>query len=292
MKRVMITGATGLLGRAVCQTLRESWELIPCGFRQTAEGIHSLDLRNSECLQRFLETERPDAVVHCAAYRDPDYCEQHPEETWAFNLEPLKVMIAELPADIPLLFISSDFVFDGEHPPYAEESIREPINVYGETKKAGEDLVLERDRGVSLRMPLLIGSGPSWEDCGFIYQTAKLIQSPTPAGLDDLGIRFPTWVADVASCIDWILREEHTGIFQIRGSRGNTKYGWAKEIAEILGMPMEHIQPTTDQTLSAARRPRDTYLEMNRLEELGFDGIRDFREAAQTILAEHGQLPA
>lgn len=287
----MVTGATGLLGRAVCRTLAESWGVIPCGFQKTTREIISLDLRDVASLDGFLRKEQPDLVVHCAAHRDPDFCEKYPDEAWRVNFEPLKQMCEKLPHEIPLIFISSDYVFDGKHPPYREDSERKPINVYGETKKAGEDIVLKRPRGVALRMPLLIGSGPLWEDCGFIYQTAKLIQSKSPAELDDVGVRFPTWVVDVARCVDWLIRKELTGIFQIRGSRGKTKYGWAEEISKILEISMDHIQPSVDPFRSAARRPKDTFLQMNRLEQLGFEGVQDFHEAACCILAEHNQLP-
>ena len=185
--------------------------------------------------------------------------------------------------------ISSDYVFDGNEPPYHEGSIRRPVNVYGETKKAGEDLVLSREHGLALRVPLLIGSGPTWEDCGFVYQTAKLIRSGAPAKLDHAAIRFPTWVSDVADCIAWLLNGQQAGVFHLRGLRGNTKYGWAQEIAGLLGETMDHIAPTEDASIPPARRPKDTHLLMNRLDDLGYEGLHDFSDAVASILKEHGQ---
>jgi dTDP-4-dehydrorhamnose reductase len=88
--------------------------------------------------------ERPDAVLHLAANPQPDFCEEHPDEAKASNVDSTASLCAALPASVPLILASTDYVFDGSHPPYAEDAERRPVNVYGATKVAAEDLVRQR----------------------------------------------------------------------------------------------------------------------------------------------------
>ena len=290
MKKVLVTGATGGLGRAVCRKFDDGYVVIPCGFRNSSHEIHSVDLRDRKAWESFLSHQAPDVVVHCAAYRDPDFCEENPEEARAVNLDPLATLVEVLPDEIPLCFISSDYVFDGDHPPYSESSERNPINVYGQLKVEAEDLVFQRSLGSVLRIPLLIGSGPQWEGCGFVYQSAKLIQEGVEAHLDDESLRFPTWVNDVAAGIRWIVEHQLSGPFHLRGARGNTKLGWAREIAELLGLDSSHLSSAEGGGVTVARRPRDTHLETDKFIASGFDQTHDFRDAVISILGDHGKI--
>ncbi len=127
MRKCLVTGASGLLGREVSSRLAGAYDVVRQAFAHAGPGMVTLDLRNAAELWEYVDEElRPDVVVHCAAYRDPDFCEQHPQEMRRLNVDPVRELCEMLRPDCRLVFVSSDYVFDGEHPPYREDSLRDP----------------------------------------------------------------------------------------------------------------------------------------------------------------------
>ena len=283
-KNILITGASGLLGSSLMVRLDGMGVVTGVGHSTPAENLVPVDLRDADALEAVLKEAKPDVVVHSAAYRDPDFCEDHPEEAFRLNVAPVERFCELLPASVPLLFISSDYVFDGGASPYSEEDARHPVNEYGRLKVEAEDLVLQRATGSVLRIPLLIGAGPTWERSGFIYKTLAKIQDPTPSSLDDAGIRFPTWIEDVAEAVAHILGIEGSGIYHYSSLVGGTKYGWALELADLAGLSMEHISPDREGSPTHAVRPGNTQLAVEKIRHTGLNRFTPFREAAQSVI--------
>lgn len=292
MSKVVVTGSSGLLGREVMQAFRndDRWDAVGIHHSHPVDQSESVDLREEDAVRDYMDRHRPDWIVHCAADRDPDHCERYPEEAHRLNVGSVRSILNTAPASCRILLISSDYVFSGEQPPYSEDSEVDPVNVYGQTKVEGERLVLGRPGTIVLRVPLLIGAGSTWETSGFLYKTTELLRSENVAELDNVGVRFPTWTRDVADWIHWLILNNGVGIYHFRGLRGNTKYGWAQELAELLGCSAQHISPSEDGA-SVARRPKDTHLELKRVEQCGYDRIHDFKDAASTVLRHFGKLP-
>lgn len=296
LKNILITGASGLLGSSLTARLEGTYNVTGAGFSHAAAGLFPVDLRDTEALKGLLREVKPDVVVHSAAYRDPDFCEDHPEEAFRLNVAPTAQFCELLPESVPLLFVSSDYVFDGAAPPYGEEDERHPVNDYGRLKVEAEDLVLQRDAGLVVRIPLLIGAGPTWENSGFIFKTLAQIQDPRPSSLDHSGIRFPTWTNDVAEAVFHLLGIEAKGIYHYSSLKGGTKYEWALELADLIGLSMEHITPNRDGSASRALRPRNTQLVVEKIRRTGLSRFTPFREVAQSVLqqfsvTEHPSTP-
>ncbi len=285
-KRILITGASGLLGSSLRTRLDDMGNVAAAGFSNAVKGLLPVDLRDAEALKGLVEEVQPDVVVHCAAYRDPDFCEERPEEAFRMNVAPVEGFCELLPESTSLLFISSDYVFDGVAPPYREEDERRPVNEYGRLKVEAEDLVLQRDAGLVLRIPLLIGAGPTWEASGFIYKTVAQIQDPTPSSLDHAGTRFPTWTKDVAEAVAHLLGIEGTGVYHFSSLKGGTKYEWALELAELAGLSMEHITPKREGSVSLAARPKDTQLAVEKIKQTGLTRFTPFRDVAKSVMGD------
>jgi len=283
-RNILITGASGLLGRRLAFRLDGMGNVSGTGFSHAAGRLFPVDLRDAEALKGLLKDVRPDVVVHSAAYRDPDFCEDHPEEAFRLNVAPVEQFCGLLPESVPLLFISSDYVFEGVAAPYGEEDERHPVSEYGRLKVEAEDLVLQRDAGMVLRIPLLIGAGPTWESSGFIFKTLAQIQDPTPSILDHAGIRFPTWTNDVAEAVAHLLGIEGKGIYHYSSLKGGTKYEWALELADLAGLSMEHITPNRGGSATRAVRPRDTQLAVKKIRHTGLSRFTPFRKVVRSML--------
>ncbi len=283
---ILVTGASGLLGRCFAARLAAAGKVTGTGFSQAAEGLVPVDLRDAAELKDLIREARPDVVVHCAAYRDPDFCEKHPTEASRLNLDPVAQMCELLPSSVPILFVSSDYVFDGNGAPYVEEAERHPVNFYGRLKVEAEDLVLRRENGLVLRIPLLIGAGPTWEDSGFIFKTLAQIRDPGASSLDHAGIRFPTWTNDVAEAVAHLLETEASGVFHYSSLNGGTKYEWALELADLAGLTMDHIVPDTEASATTAPRPGDTQLDVEKIRGTCFNRFTPFREVAWSVLRQ------
>ncbi len=286
----LITGASGLLGSSLAARLEGTSRVFGAGFSQAAEGVFPVDLRDAEVLAAMLQKVAPDIVVHSAAYRDPDFCEEFPEEAYRLNVAPAAQLCELLPESVPLLFVSSDYVFDGVAAPYREEDERHPVNEYGRLKVQAEDLVLQREAGLVLRIPLLIGAGPTWESSGFIFKTLAQIQDPTPSSLDHSGIRFPTWTADVAEAVAHLLGIQAKGVYHFSSLEGGTKYEWALDLADLAGLSMDHITANRDGSASRAPRPGNTQLAVEKIRLTGLSRFTPFREVARSVLQQFSEM--
>ena len=286
--KILLTGATGFLGRETAARLRRDHEVLPLGHRGAGGGAAAVDLRDGDALRRFLSGRAFDAVVHLAAYRDPDFCEDHPEETRRLNVDPVRVFGEALPPACRLLFVSSDYVFDGETPPYAEDAPRRPMNVYGRSKAEAEDLAARRPGSLILRIPLLIGAGPSLEASGFIGQIVRALRDPSPQVADDVLVRFPTWTRDVADAIAFLLARGVGGTIHASAGEAMTRYASVRAAAAALGWPDGHIRPSRDVVPRRAARPRDSRLDTSRLRGMGFARYAAFADVVRAAVAGTG----
>ncbi len=287
--KCLVTGAAGNLGREVVARLAGAYDVIGLGHQQGGLELLRADLRDPVALRGVLASVGPDVVVHCAAYRDPDFCEEQPEETRRLNVAPVRVMAEALPPAARLVFISSDYVFDGEHPPYREESPRGPLNVYGQSKAEAEDAALARPHSLVLRIPLLVGAGPDLDSSGFIAHLLQPLASRTRQELDDVLVRVPTWTRDVAEAIAFLLERGAEGVFHVSAPRGQTRYAWTVELARMLGEPWNHLVPSKAVVVRKAARPRDATLATSKIRSLGYDRLTDFRDVAKAVLSSFGR---
>ena len=282
MNTILVTGASGFLGEALARKLASAGRIVRSGFQHSERPS---DLREPDAVRRLLDSARPDVVVHTAAYRDPDFCETHPDEARRLNVEPVRVMTSELPADSRFVLISTDYVFDGEMPPYREDSDRRPLSVYGCSKAEAEDLALARHNTLVVRIPLLIGIEPAHRGpSGFVLQIARHILQRQPVEVDDVLVRYPTWTEDVADAIAFLLARNAAGVFHVSSPRGGTRYHWTLETARILDRQANHVSPMKKPFPRPAPRPPNAQLATPKLRALGFDQFTDFTAAAKQVL--------
>ncbi len=163
---LLVTGGTGLLGKALAASVPSEVQSYWTHLRDLPAGVDPsrftrLDVADRESVFRLFAELRPAAVVHAAAMGNVDFAEQHREAAWQVNVGATQNIVdacGEYGAR--LIYLSSNAVFDGDHPPYDEVSPRHPVNFYGQLKVEAEDLVLASRLSWALIRPILMYGWP------------------------------------------------------------------------------------------------------------------------------------
>jgi dTDP-4-dehydrorhamnose reductase len=283
---ILVTGATGFLGREVVARLSQEHNVTGLGHRHGGPDIRQVDIRDRAAFRQAIEAAAPDLVVHGAAYREPDFCERQPEECARLNVETVRTLCDTLPPAAHLAFVSTDYVFDGAHPPYREDSPRSPINEYGRSKVRAEDLALARPNSLVLRIPLLVGAGPTFEESGFLAEVVRRhLDDRSPQPCDDALIRHPTWIRDVAEALAFLVARGAEGVVHYGGDEALTRYGMVVAAARALGRPSDHLSPSTAAVARPAARPPDSHLATDRIRAMGFARFTPFAEVVRAFAA-------
>jgi dTDP-4-dehydrorhamnose reductase len=268
---ILITGASGLLGYAMWNRLRAGAEVVPLGNLHAGPDIRPLDLADPGALA-VLEDASWNAVIHCAAYRRPDYCEQHRAAAWWLNaVVPARLAAVARRRGARMIHVSTDYVFPGTHPPYREHDACRPVNYYGETKLEAERGVAEAHPGaVILRIGALYGVPGTRVGSPLLEEAVRAVWAPAPVELDDRIMRYPLFVGDVAEVAAFLLgREEVSGVVHCGAPLGVTRYGWAGLVARCLGVEAGGWLPSLRDSTRSAVRPLNSQLAVDRLRALG-----------------------
>lgn len=305
MSRVLVTGATGLLGRQVMRVFGDKpqqWSLRGLAFSRTSGSLVKCDLNNREELQAQFDEFQPDIVIHCAAERRPDRLEADRDYAVRINAEASR-SVGELCAarGAWLIYMSTNYVFDGSKAPYAEDAEPNPLNVYGESKLAGELAVKESHPSAAiLRVPLLYGPIEKVSETS-VTGLLDTIKEEAPR-LDNWQERYPTNVEDLALILESFSsahvsqrsRSDHAesfrGVFHWQANERHTKYTMAVAIAEIAKQSTSHFVRVDDAPgPGAAPRPQFEKMLCSRMENLlGIDsGSSGFRSDFRESLARH-----
>ncbi|MBT3193136.1 MAG: NAD(P)-dependent oxidoreductase [Verrucomicrobia bacterium] len=276
-KTLLVTGASGFLGWHICCTARSSWNVVgTCCTQDVAiDGVEmrALDLRNETEIAAFLAAVRPDAVIHAAAVSAPNDCEKNPALSEKVNVE-ATTCIARWSgaAGVPLVFTSTDLVFDGEHAPYGEDDNAVPVSVYGRHKLAAEDAVLRfAQKGVACRLPLMFGDRDGMP-ASFIGPWIQALQQDEPVSLFEDEIRTPVSGAVAARGLLLALEKGVQGVLHLGGCERVSRYAFGLLLAEAFGLSPVSIRKIrlADITM-AAPRARDVSLDSSAAFSLGYD---------------------
>ncbi|XP_051024373.1 methionine adenosyltransferase 2 subunit beta isoform X2 [Acomys russatus] len=260
-RRVLVTGATGLLGRAVYKEFQQSnWHAVGSGFRRARPKFEQVNLLDAEAVHHLIHDFQPHVIVHCAAERRPDVVESQPDAASQLNVGASGNLAKE-----------------------AEEDIPSPLNLYGKTKLDGEKAVLENNLGAAvLRIPVLYGEVEKLEESAVTVMFDKVQFSNKSANMDHWQQRFPTHVNDVASVCRQLAEKRMLdpsikGTFHWSGNEQMTKYEMACAIADAFNLPSSHLRPITDSPVIGAQRPKNAQLDCSKLETLGIGQRTPFR---------------
>ncbi|CAF0856272.1 unnamed protein product [Rotaria sordida] len=281
-KTVLITGASGVLGRKVRNRFIDAgWNVTGVAFsRANKNNLIRCDLTNFDETNAIIRNVKPDVIIHCAAERKPDAFEKNLTESMFLNVEVTR-FLAELAAkeNIFFILISTDYVFDGNNPPYKEDDTPNPLQAYGKSKYEAELITQKISKEhLILRVPLLYGEVETLDENAATILLKNIKNTTTRVKMDDVQTRYPTYMGDVAEvclqlCEQRILqnRKEVHGIFHFSGKEKYTKFQMALIIASLFQLPIDHIE--RDQNIGTninVQRPNNAALDCSKLSnELG-----------------------
>ncbi len=292
--KIFLTGASGLLGRALFKELNEcgrGFEVLGTAFSRTSGSLKQLNLLDSTAVKKMISDFGPDLVIHSAAERRPDVVKADPEKAQKINVDATgTVAEAASACGASILYMSSNYVFDGRNPPYYPDSAVNPLNEYGQMKLTGEHIVLEKcPDAIILRIPIVYGRVEYLGE-STVTVIADEISADSPAYFDNRQMRFPTHAGDISNVISGLAGlldagEEIKGIYHWSSETSITKFGIAKILAGIMGIDPELIREAAPDP-NAAPRPENAKLDTGRIRRLGLGTYRDFEQAIREILME------
>jgi len=279
---ILVTGGTGLLGKALAASVPP--EVDPCWthLRNLPAGVAPtrftpLDVAVRESVFRLFAELRPAAVVHAAAMGNVDFAEQHREVAWQANVGGTQNIVdACRDYGARLIYLSSNAVFDGDHPPYDEVSPRHPVNSYGRLKVEAEDLVLASGLSWSLIRPILMYGWPypHGRDNPVTTWIRQLGAGQPVKAVDDRYWQ-PLYVGDCATLVWRLLQRRCEGVFHIAGPERLTMEEFARQTARVFYLDERLIQPVHSDFFPAlAPRPVDTSFVLTKLQrEVGLQTL-------------------
>jgi dTDP-4-dehydrorhamnose reductase len=281
--RILLIGGSGQLGSDL--------RIAAAGIHDIASPSHDeVDVTAPETVERAVAAFEPHAVIDAAAFHKVELCEQDPARSFAVNAVGAgAVAAAARNHGARCVFVSSDYVFDGETPEgYGEDDAVRPINVYGASKVAGESMVrIACPDSIVVRGSGLFGHAGSSGKGGNFVETmlAKAAAGDAISVVDDQFFA-PTATHDMAERILLLLeRRVPPGVYHVANGGSCSWYGFARAIFETAGIAADlSPRPAGEQ---AVRRPRSSILLDTRSQGLGIAPARPWQEALAWYLARH-----
>jgi dTDP-4-dehydrorhamnose reductase len=289
--KLLITGASGLLGTKLCQiALKEDHEVY-AAYSQHKPSYGTpveLNILDAEAERQALNKIKPDAVVHAAALTDVDKCELEKGLAWKTNVE-ATANLARLceEHDAFLVYVSTDYVFNGEKGMYRETDIPVPINHYGLTKLKGEEVVQALSNYCIARGSVIYGSIPAAGKTNFALWLLEKIQKKEEVKIVTDQWNSPTLNVSMAEMIMEILEKRTKGIFHLAGATRLSRYEFAGHLAETFNLNSKYIVPIQSrQFKSVAKRPRDSSLNIKKAEQTLTSKPLEIHEALEKMRKE------
>lgn len=275
--RILVTGVKGQLGHDVMN------ELAKRGHTGIGVDVEEMDITDAKKVEEVIKASEVDAVIHCAAYTAVDAAEDQVELCRKINAEGtenIAKVCKEL--DIRMMYISTDYVFDGEGTrPWEPDDERHPLNVYGQTKYEGE-LAVEKylDKFFTIRIAWVFGVNGK----NFIKTMLKLSETHSELNVVDDQIGSPTYTYDLAVLMVDMIETEKYGRYHATNEGLCSWYEFACEIFRQAGRDVKVNPVSSEEFPAKAKRPHNSRMDKSKLSENGFTPLPAWQDALKRYL--------
>jgi dTDP-4-dehydrorhamnose reductase len=283
MKRILVIGSKGMLGRDLVEVLRSSLR----SDKVFGWDIDEIDITEENKTVTKIESLKPEIVINVAAYTDVDGCEVHEERAFAINAEGMRhVALGAGRCGGKVVYLSTDYIFDGKKgKPYFEDDPPHPLNVYGRSKLKGEQYVQELAKdALVVRTQWLYGKYGN----NFVASILRQAREKEVLSVVDDQIGSPTYTVDLSKAISLLVQREARGIFHVANSNFCTWYDYAQRILSLSGVRGVKVLPISSKELSRpAPRPSYSVLDTQKLKREAGMTLRPWFEALKDYLSAY-----
>lgn len=254
MRKIIVTGCNGQLGRAINNLYGRNAEI-----ELVNTDVAELDITNLEDTLAFVQEVRPYAIINCAAHTAVDACETDVDNAYRINaLGPRNLSIAAAKTGAKLVQVSTDYVFSGDaHSPYTEFDTPNPQGIYGKTKLEGENFVKAfAGKYFIIRTAWLYGEGKN-----FVKTMLRLAETNDTVRVVMDQVGSPTSTVELAKMIDALIWTENYGVFHGTCEGVCSWADFAEEIFRLAGKKVKVERITSDEFKAAAKRPAYSVLD-------------------------------
>jgi dTDP-4-dehydrorhamnose reductase len=217
--------------------------------------IHNLDITQKDSINEYVLANKPELIIHAAAYTAVDKAEIEVEKVFLVNQTGTEnIALVSGNFDIPILYISTDYVFDGtKNSPYFPDDETNPINVYGFSKLMGEDTIKElNNKYYIVRTSWLYGH----KGKNFVETIINLARTKHELRVVADQIGCPTWTVDLSEAILKLIKTKEYRVYHVCGSGSTSWHGFASKVLEYMNINIPVISVTSEEFLTPAKRPK------------------------------------
>lgn len=277
--KVLVTGVKGQLGYDVVNELKKR------KMEAVGVDVEEMDITDRDKVRKVIREVHPDAVIHCAAYTAVDAAEDNEAVCRKVNADGTR-NIAEAcrDLDIKMLYLSTDYVFDGKGTrPWEPDDDRHPLNVYGQTKYEGEVAIQETmDKYFIVRIAWVFGVN------GKNFIKAVLNKGKQTGSITVVDDQFgsPTYTYDLSRLLVDMIQTDRYGIYHATNEGICSWYEFAVEIFRQAGLDVKVTPVSSSEYKSRAKRPENSRMSKEKLTENGFERLPAWQDALQRYLKE------
>ena len=293
-KKILVTGANGLLGQKIIYNLKNRIDvtLLACskGVNRLIETngykYIELDITNRKEVRKVILTEKPDAVINCAAMTNVDECENNQKECWEINVDAVEsIAISCESIKAHVLHLSTDFVFDGTSGPYNENDQPNPLHFYAESKLKSEEIIQKTLTNWSIARTIIIyGITDNMSRSNIVLWAKSEIGKGNIINVVNDQYRSPTLAEDLAKGCISIIDKSAYGLYHLSGPKTYSILDLVYQVADFYKLDKSLINPVTSASLKQpAKRPLITGFDIGKAQrDLEYNPV-DFTEGIEIM---------
>ena len=285
--RILITGSSGFVGKNLMRALKTEHEVFGVDHKASEWATHVADITDRDAIKKVVDGVKPDVIVHTAALANVDYVETHRDEAYAINVRGTKNLLESTQgSDTHVVFISSDYVYDGVTGNFNEKSSLNPISWYGQNKVDAEQFVERHKRHLILRPTVIFGWDPGGKN--FFMQVLENQREKRTMRVPKDQVSNPTYVRLLTKVIERSIAKGLTGTFVSGGRESMDRYTLGLTICDVFGFDKALLIPMETKELGQiAKRPLNCSTDSSRIREalgMTFPSIKESLDELKQIV--------